>query len=220
MSDPVLWIRLSFAAPDEYNDGNFKRLRCGTRIIRLEALQKNRDLRYQDAAELLADLRRSRPDAGQIPRASPAIRRPISRVRPPVSHSRRKRIQALAMLPLANMSDDPGQDYFADGMTEALICNLAKLGALRIISRTSAMRYKGSLKSLPEIARELNVDAVVEGSVLRVGQRVRVTAQLIQAATDMHLWAETYDRDLQDVMILRPDSRFQDLLRKMNFPQS
>ena len=98
-------------------------------------------------------------------------------------------IKSVAVLPLENLSGDPAQEYFADGMTEALISNLARIRALRVISRTSVMRYKGSRKSLPEIARELNVDAVIEGSVQRSGERVRVTAQLIHPATDTHLWA-------------------------------
>jgi adenylate cyclase len=90
-------------------------------------------------------------------------------------------------------------------LTEALISGLAKLGGLRIISRTSAMRYKGTTKSLPQIAQELNVDAVVEGSVLSVGQRVRITVQLISTASDTHIWAEDYDRDLQDVLLLQSE---------------
>ena len=88
-------------------------------------------------------------------------------------------------------------------MTDQLITDLAKVGSLRVISRTSVMRYKGTKKSLPEIARELNVNAIVEGSVIRSGQRVRVTAQLLEAPTDQHLWAETYDRDLGDVLKLQ-----------------
>jgi TolB-like protein len=90
-------------------------------------------------------------------------------------------------------------------MTEELIATLGKLSALRVISRTSAMRYKKTDKPVPQIARELNVDAVIEGSVLRAGDRVRITAQLIQAATDRHLWAETYDRDLRDVLALQDE---------------
>ncbi len=113
------------------------------------------------------------------------------------------RIEALAVLPLANLSGDPQQEYFADGMTEELITTLAQIGALRVSSRTSAMRYKGTPKSVPEIARELNVDAIVEGSVLRVGDRVRITAQLIQAPADKHLWASNYERDLRDVLTLQ-----------------
>ncbi len=113
------------------------------------------------------------------------------------------KIESLAVLPLANLSGDPQQEYFADGMTEELITDLAQIGALRVSSRTSAMRYKGMEKPLPEIARELNVDAVVEGSVLRVGDRVRITAQLIAAATDRHLWASSYERDLRDVLALQ-----------------
>ena len=112
------------------------------------------------------------------------------------------RIKSLAVLPLENLSGDPNQEYFADGMTEALIANLGKIGALRVISRQSVMRYKGSDKPLPEIARELNVDAVVEGSVLRVAERVRITAQLIGAIPERHLWADNYDRDLGDILIL------------------
>jgi TolB-like protein/Flp pilus assembly protein TadD len=115
------------------------------------------------------------------------------------------RIESLAVLPLANLSGDPRQDYFADGMTEELITTLGKLSALRVISRTSVMRYKKTEKTLPQIAKELNVDAIVEGSVLRAGDRVRITAQLIQASTDRHLWAESYDRNLRDVLSLQSE---------------
>lgn len=114
-------------------------------------------------------------------------------------------IEAIAVLPLENLSGDPAQDYFADGMTETLITTLAKIKALRVISRTSAMRYKGVRESLPLIARELNVDAVIEGSVLRDGQRVRITAQLIHAATDQHLWTESYERDFGDILSLQSE---------------
>ena len=113
------------------------------------------------------------------------------------------RLSSIAVLPLANLSGDPSEEFFADGMTDQLITDLAKIGSLRVISRTSVIQYKGTKKDLPEIARELNVDAIVEGSVVRSGQRVRVTAQLLQARTDRHLWAETYDRDLGDVLKLQ-----------------
>jgi TolB-like protein/DNA-binding winged helix-turn-helix (wHTH) protein/Tfp pilus assembly protein PilF len=113
------------------------------------------------------------------------------------------RLNSIAVLPLSNLSGDPSEEFFADGMTDQLITDLAKVGSLRVVSRTSTIRYKGTKKGLPEIARELNVDAVVEGSVIRSGPRVRVTAQLLQAATDRHLWAETYDRDLGDVLKLQ-----------------
>jgi TolB-like protein/DNA-binding winged helix-turn-helix (wHTH) protein len=112
-------------------------------------------------------------------------------------------IRSLAVLPLENLSGDPSEEFFADGMTDQLITDLAKVGSLRVISRTSVMQYKGAKKSLPEVARELNVDAIVEGSVVRSGQRVRVTAQLIRASTDRHLWAQTYDRDLGDILSLQ-----------------
>jgi TolB-like protein/Tfp pilus assembly protein PilF/predicted Ser/Thr protein kinase len=115
------------------------------------------------------------------------------------------KIQSIAVLPLANLSGDPEQEYFADGMTDELITNLSKIRALRVISRTSVMGYKGAKKPLPEIARELNVDAVVEGSVLRLGDRVRITAQLLHAPTDRHLWAESYERDLRDVLALQSE---------------
>jgi TolB-like protein/DNA-binding winged helix-turn-helix (wHTH) protein/Tfp pilus assembly protein PilF len=114
-------------------------------------------------------------------------------------------IESLAVVPLTNLSHDPEQDYFADGMTEALIADLAQVRALRVISRTSAMHYKGTNKTLPEIARELNVDAVIEGAVQRSGNRVRVTAQLIDGKSDLHLWAKTYERDSQDVLLMQSD---------------
>ena len=112
-------------------------------------------------------------------------------------------IRSIAVLPLKNLSGDPSEEFFVDGMTDQLITDLAKIGSLRVISGTSVMQYKGAKKSLPDIARELNVDAVVEGSAIRSGQRVRITAQLIQARTDQHLWAETYDRDLGDILNLQ-----------------
>jgi TolB-like protein/DNA-binding winged helix-turn-helix (wHTH) protein/Flp pilus assembly protein TadD len=114
-------------------------------------------------------------------------------------------VRSIAVLPLANFSGDPTQEYFVDGMTDELITDLAKIGALRVISRTSVMRYKGTKKDLPEIARELNVDGIVEGSVTRSGQRVRITAQLLYGPTDKHLWADTYDRDLGDILTLQSD---------------
>ena len=114
-------------------------------------------------------------------------------------------IRSIAVLPMQNLSADAAQEYFADGMTDQLITELAKVGALRVTSRTSVMRYKGTKKALPEIARELNVDAIVEGSVIRSGQRLRVTAQLLQAPTDRHLWAETYDRDVGDILRLQAE---------------
>jgi len=114
-------------------------------------------------------------------------------------------IDSVAVLPMENLSGDPEQEYFADGMTDALIADLAKIRALRVISRTSAMHYKGSDKSLPEIARELNVDAIIEGTVLRSGDRVRITAQLIHAPDDRHLWAESYEREIRDVLGLQSE---------------
>ena len=112
-------------------------------------------------------------------------------------------IRSLAVLPLENLSGDPAQDYFAEGMTDELITRLAQISALRVISRTSVMTYKNARKSLPEIARELNVDAVVEGSVSRSGERVRITAQLIQVPADTHVWAQSYDEDFQDTLALQ-----------------
>jgi TolB-like protein len=115
------------------------------------------------------------------------------------------RIQSLAVLPLENLSGNPDQEYFADGMTDELITDLAKISALKVISRTSMMQYKGTKKPLPQIAKELNVDAIIEGSVVREGSRVRVTAQLIQASTDQHLWAESYERDLRSVLAMQSE---------------
>jgi adenylate cyclase len=114
-------------------------------------------------------------------------------------------IRSLAVLPLENLSDDPDQEYFADGMTEALIGDLARIGSLRVISRTSVMKYKGERKAIPEIAQELDVDGVVEGTVARAGGRVRITAQLIDARDDRHLWSDRYDREFADVLALQSE---------------
>ena len=112
-------------------------------------------------------------------------------------------IRSLAVLPLDNLSGDASQNYFADGMTDELIIDLAQISALRVISRTSVMVYKGARKPLPQIARELNVDAVVEGTVLRSGEQVRITAQLIEASTDKHLWSQSYEGELRDTLALQ-----------------
>jgi TolB-like protein/DNA-binding winged helix-turn-helix (wHTH) protein/Tfp pilus assembly protein PilF len=113
------------------------------------------------------------------------------------------RSTSLVVLPLENLSGDKDQDYFADGMTDELIANLAKIRSLHVISRSTAMTYKGTRKPLSEIARELNVDAVVEGTVMRVGSRVRITAELVQVSTDHHLWADTYESQMGDVLALQ-----------------
>ncbi len=190
-------------------------------------LEKKPEQRFQSAPDLAFTLRSILADSGATPAAVPPRRAPpwyakggivslvaaallvgafmVRRELRLVRREARETIGSLAVLPLENVSRDPEQEYFVDGMTEALISDLAKIGGLKVISRTSVMRYKATTKSLPEIARELNVGAVVEGSVLRVGDRVRITAQLIQAATDQHLWAESYDRDLRDVLRLHSE---------------
>lgn len=118
-------------------------------------------------------------------------------------YSTQPEIDSIAILPLENLSGDPRQDYFADGITEELISDLGQISALRVISRTSAMTYKGTKKTLPEIARELRVDAIVEGSVVRENNQVRITVQLIDARTDHHIWAHNYVRDLTSVLALQ-----------------
>lgn len=114
-------------------------------------------------------------------------------------------IRSLVVLPLQNISEDPSQEYFASGMTEELTTQLAQIPKLRVISRTSALRYVGMKKPASEIAKELNVDAILEGAVMRSGQRVRISAQLIYAPADRHVWAQTYDRDLRDVLRLQEE---------------
>jgi TolB-like protein/Flp pilus assembly protein TadD len=186
-----------------------------------KALEKDCAVRYQHASDIVADLRRFKRD-NLVPKAASPARWSRTQIvvtvlaltvavfllaigakvylARPAEH-----IRSIAVLPLENLSRDPEQEYFADGMTEELTTALAKIGALRVTSRTSVMQYKGTKKSLPEIGRELNVDSVLEGSVLREGERVRITAQLIRASTDQHLWAESYDRDLKDVLTLQSE---------------
>jgi eukaryotic-like serine/threonine-protein kinase len=227
------------------------------------ALEKNRNLRYQHAADLSSDLEQVRRDTASetVSNARPRVRhsvRTINTLLPsgtrltrivlgarrflPVntvsrsmaivltfalilllsSSGTRNRalsrlgflrgqtpasavptIRSLAVLPLENLSNDPSQEYFADGMTDQLISQLGQISSLRVISRTSVMQYKGVHRSLPKIARELDVDAIVEGTVLKSGDHVRITAQLIQAATDNHLWAQSYQAELRDVLGLQ-----------------
>jgi TolB-like protein len=123
--------------------------------------------------------------------------------RPDATSSAVPRISSIAVLPLENLSNDPEQQYFVEGMTDEITTDLARLPGLRVISRTSAMQYKGTHKTMTQIARELNVDAVVEGTVLRDGNRVRIRTQLVYAPADRHLWAQAYERDLKDVLTLQ-----------------
>jgi len=129
----------------------------------------------------------------------------VQRSLPQPGASASGRIHSLAVLPLQDFSGNPQNDYFADGMTDQLIADLSQIGALRVISRTTMMQYKGTRKPLPQIARELKVDAMVEGSVLSSGERVRISAKLIQGATEKSLWAETYEREARDVLKLQAD---------------
>jgi len=114
-------------------------------------------------------------------------------------------IHSLAVLPLQNLSSDPNQGYFSDGLTDELITDLAQIGTLKVISHISTMQYKDARKPLPEIARELNVDGIIEGTVQRSGDRVRITAQLIHGPSDKHLWANSYERNTRDIFALEHD---------------
>jgi non-specific serine/threonine protein kinase len=184
-------------------------------------LAKDRELRYQSAADVRADL--AGQALGQVGQAlSPAKRRSLIRVLPyslaaatvlvtvavgivAARHPPASQIQSIAVLPLANLSGDPGQEYFSDGITDALITELGQVGPLRVISQTSSMQYKQTRKSPREIARELHVDGIAEGKVQRSGNRVRVSVQLIHGPTDKQLWANSYERDMRDLFLLERD---------------
>lgn len=194
----------------------------------LKCMEKGKERRYQTGDELLAELNRiieGLPTTEKvIPKRKSSIER-ISKIKwrnyvlyagavavlillivigLSLFKGRGGAIESIAVLPLKNLSGDSDQEYFADGMTDALISNLTQLGALdRVISSTSVMQYKGARKPLPEIARELNVDAIVEGSIMRSGQRVRITAQLIEAKTDRNIWSKSYERDLSDILVVQ-----------------
>ena len=186
----------------------------GLRAVIGRCLEKQPGQRYQRAGEVLAALEATRSGAAPPQRigrralvASAALLIAALAVLAVVLLLRRPPppIESLAVLPLQNLSGDSAQDYFADGITEALITDLGQIRALRVISRTSVARYKGTRKPLPEIARELNVKAVVEGSVVRSGGRVRITAQLVDAAADRQLWSGRFERDLADVLALESE---------------
>ncbi len=198
--------------------------------IILKCLEKEPENRYQSAREVVVDLRRPGAPVSTATGRRAAPRRTLWHILLPAVgiaavvlllallgldlERLRDRllggpapgpITSLAVLPLENLMGDPEQEYFVDGMTEALISELAQIGALKVISRTSVMRFKGTDKSLPEIARDLGVDGIIEGSVLRAGDQVRITAQLIEGATDRHLWASSYERDLSNILALQSE---------------
>jgi TolB-like protein/cytochrome c-type biogenesis protein CcmH/NrfG len=155
-------------------------------------LEKRPEERFQSARDVgfALQVESKKPSAASGPSVGPAVSAPI---------------RSIAVLPLVIFSAEPEQQFFADSMTDAIITDLAKIGTLRVVSRTSVMRYKQTQKSIREIARELNVDAAVEGSVERAGDRVRIMAHLIRAATDEHMWADAYERDLHDVLVLQSE---------------
>jgi serine/threonine-protein kinase len=165
--------------------------------IVLRCLEKNPDDRYKTAAEARIALE-------QVTRTEAAVSVPPSSVPSPPAPAADV-LDSIAVLPLRNLSGDPGQEYFSDGLTEALINDLAKIRALKVISRTSAMRHKGSDRPLAAIARELRVKAIVEGSVLRIGEQVRVNAQLINADSDVSVWAQSYTKKIGDIFALQEE---------------
>jgi len=196
-----------------------------------KCLQKNLDLRYQHAPEVRTDLRavQSGTSTGLAGRDTVTNHKPLisrasivvsagiflilalavafnfARVRDWVRSTNGPRIQSLAVLPLANLTGDAAQDFFVDGMTDEVTSELAQIGGLRVTSRTSTMQFKDAKKSIPQIGKELNVDAVLQGSVAHSGNRVRVIAQLIEVQSDRHLWAKTYERELQDVLTMQDE---------------
>ncbi len=194
-------------------------LPTGLEQIVFKAMAKNPDERYRQIDQIVADLQSVREGQEVTSRgiklltpkrkiwwyAAAALVMVAVVAVLYISTGKSEMIDSIAVLPLDNLSGDPGQEYIAEGMTDELITTLAQLGGLRVISRSSAMHFKRSEKSLREIARELNVDAIVEGTIMRSGDHIRVTAQLIRAATDEHLWARSYDRGLSDVLTLQND---------------
>jgi TolB-like protein/Flp pilus assembly protein TadD len=194
---------------------------CSAGLARIvgKCLEKDRERRYAAAQELTADLKKLQEGRMPIPRrrvlriaggsAGAAAILMLGWAVLPAKWRRAlpglggPRIRKLAVLPMANLSGDAGQDYFTDGMTDLLIAELGQIGSLRVISRTSAMQFKGVKKPLPEIAKQLGVDAVITGSVMKAGERVRITAALVDGSTDVQLWTHTYHRDLTDVLTLQ-----------------
>ncbi len=168
-------------------------------------LEKAPDLRFADTVAVLRALRGEMPAGGPAPAANGMESPGMAPAPTGESGVAPVAIRSLLVLPFENRSGDPAQEFFADGMTDALITDLAQIGALRVISRTSAMRFKGTGRALPDIARELRVDAVIEGSALRAGDRVRISFQLIDAATDRSLLAKSLDRDLTDILSLQSE---------------
>jgi serine/threonine protein kinase len=229
--EPTMPVRLNPSLPQELESTICK------------CLEKDRELRYQHAADVATDIKRLKRDteSGRSAAAAflPAVLASQEREqRPParktwiitvsagatavslavlfalnvpglrdrlIHHVTVSKIESIAVLPLTNLSGDASQDYFADGMTDELTTRLSHISSLRVISRTSAMHYKDTRKSVPEVARDLNVDAILEGSVLRSGDKVRISTQLIEGRTDKHLWAESYERDLRDTLALQSD---------------
>jgi serine/threonine-protein kinase len=196
-------------------------LPAALRMVVEKALEKDAAERYQTMRDMVVDLRRLgrstvTADAPVLARRSHrgylaaavvlvAVIAGVFAWRDPSGGADTAQIRSIGVLPLQNLSRDPDQEFFSDGMTEALISNLAQIRSLSVTSRTSMMRYKGTTKSLSEIASELGVDAILEGTVQRSGNRVRITAQLIRASTDTHLWANEFDRDVTEILALQSD---------------
>jgi len=190
-------------------------------LIITKALQKDRSCRYQSADELMADLQKLQRDATGIVKTVALDKR--SKLPwviaacivvlgalglyffMPATHPTGANSKTIAVLPFSNLSGDKDEEYFSDGITEDILTQLARIGDLRVISRTSIMKYKGSNKDIREIARELNAGVVLEGSVRHAGSQVRITAQLIDATNDTHLWADTYDREYREIFVIQSE---------------